>query len=210
MNTNKVQSLIWEKDISIITNPLIFKQLALVSIGAGLFMAVLLTVILAVSGDYTGIPPMLLVSLITSFGLFLLLLLVSLLYFRNRIRVKFTVNHKGALWETIDKRAVTGIRLSVLSGILGGSLQAAGAGILAAAREKEFISWNEANSIAYDSSNHMIIIRNNWRPIMMLVCLPENYKQVAELIRSVHPDNNREHQDIEPIKKGRSSETALD
>ena len=182
---NQEQLFSWEKDISILTNPLILKQLILVSLGAGLFMAFLLSLILALSGDFRGIPPMLLVSLYVSLGFFLFLLLVSLLYFRNHIRVRFTVDSKGALWETVDKRAVTGSRLAMLGGVLGRNPQAAGAGMLAATREKECITWNQLVSVEYTDQHRMITIRNSWRPIMMLVCLPENYEQVKEFVKYI-------------------------
>lgn len=182
---NSSQVYTWEKDISIVTNPLLFKQLAIVSFGAGLFMAVVFSIILLIIGDYGDIPPLLLVSLLTAVGLFLLLLLVSLVYFRNRIRVRFTVDSRGALWETIDKRAISGARLAILGGILGRNPQAAGAGLLAAAREKEYASWNQLSAVEYRDKYRMIVLRNSWRPVMMIVCLPENYEEVANYIRDL-------------------------
>ncbi len=180
--THKNGPITWVKAISIITNPLIFKQITLLSLCVGLFMAALLSLMLALSGDFAGIIPMLKVSFISAAALFLLLLLVALLYFRNRIEVRFTIDKRGVLWETVDKRALIGARLAVLGGILGRNPQAAGAGILAAAREKEFVSWSQVLSAEYNCRHKMIVLRNNWRPIMMLVCLPDNYKQVAALV----------------------------
>ena len=174
--------LTWETDISLLTNPLVLKQMVLVVFGAGLLMAFLLSFILAVTGEFRDIPMMLLISLLTATGLGLLLCLVALLFFRNRTRVRFTVNSKGVLWESVDKRARTGSRLAIVAGILGRSPQVAGAGALAVSREQEFVRWQDISRVEHNKRRHMITLRNSWRPVMLLVCLPEHYHEVTAYI----------------------------
>lgn len=50
--------------------------------------------------------------------------------------------------------------------------------------EKEFVHWKEIDSATFNQKQKIITLRNSWRPVMMLVCLPDNYDQVATLIKS--------------------------
>lgn len=157
------------------------KQLALVVFGSGLFMAFLLSFIFAATGEFRGIPVMLLMTLFVTIGFALLLCVITLLFFGNKMRVRLTVNNKGALWETMDKRANAVNRLAIVAGILGRSPQTAGAGVLAASREKEFVDWHQFSDVEYNNRRLMITLRNSWRPLL-LVCLPENYERVAAFV----------------------------
>ncbi len=174
----------WETGISLLGNPLIRKQLALVVIGSGAFMALLLSFLVAAGGDADQIPMMLRISLYVTLGLGLMLVLVSLVFFGNRVRVRFTVDENGALWETVDKRALTGNRLALLGSALQRSPQAGGAAMLAAAREREFVRWSDVAAAQADRRHLMITLRNSWRPVMLLVCTPENFDEIAALARS--------------------------
>jgi hypothetical protein len=183
-NCNNNTTLTWETDITLLSNPLFVKQLALVTIGAGLLMAFLLAFIFAATGEFDAIPMMVLISFLSIVGLGVLLFLVTLVFFGNRTSVRFTVDEKGAYWETIDKRAKTLNRLTILVGILGRSPQTAGAGTLAAAREKEFFSWSQLSLVEESRRHLMITLRNSWRPVMMLICLPENFDTVLKYVSS--------------------------
>jgi hypothetical protein len=173
------RSLSWETEIPLVTNPLIARQLLLVAAGAGLLMAFLLTFIMATTGEFDQIPMMLLISLAAAVGLGLLLFLVALIAFGNRIRVRFTVDAEGILWETVDRRARAGNRLAVIAGMLGGSPQTAGAGLLGASRETETVRWDELAGFSVAPRHRMLTLRGRWRPVMMVVCLPENFDRVT-------------------------------
>ncbi len=175
-------AIAWETDIRLATNPLVVKQLMLIALSSGLFMAFLLSFVLATTGDYRDVPMMLLISLAAAGGLGLLLLLVTLVIFGNRIRVRFIVNHEGALWETVDPRVLSGSRLAMLAGVLGPSPQAAGAGGLAVSREKELVRWDEFSAVQGDERRHTIVLRSSWRPLMMVICLPSNYEHVLRTV----------------------------
>ncbi|UNC91017.1 zinc ribbon domain-containing protein [Candidatus Contubernalis alkaliaceticus] len=176
-------SISWETQISLLTNPLVVKQFVMAILFSGLFMALFLSFLLLVTGEPEGIPGILVGTLIAVSVLGVLMLLAILLVFRGRFQVRFTVDHKGVLWETIDKRAKTGSRLAVVLGILGRSLPAAGAGTLAMSREKEFVSWKEMNRAEYNQNQTMITLRNSWRPVMMLVCTTDNYDMVVDFVK---------------------------
>ncbi len=176
------EELTWEVTISLFTNPLVLRQLAMVPLVTGLIMALLLSFVLAVTGDFQGIPAMLLVSLLVAVGLFVALLLIMLIFFR-RYRVRFTVNRHGVRWQSLDQLAKTGSRLAILAGILSHNPTVVGAGALAAARETEYVTWHDLADVDYHRHQRMLILRNRWRPVMMVICLPDNYDQVTEYVR---------------------------
>jgi hypothetical protein len=174
----------WETGISLLGNPLIRKQLGIVVLASGGFMAFLLSFIVAATGDFYQMPMMFKISFWTTAGLAALMAFVVLVFFGNRMRVRFTVDEAGALWETIDKRAITGNRLALLGAALARSPTAGGAATLAAARQREFVRWSDVALAEYDQRRSMITLRNSWRPIMLLVCTPENYDQIAAAVHS--------------------------
>ncbi len=180
----------WEADIPLLTNPLILKQLLLVTAGAGFIMAAILSLVFALTGEAGEIPVMLMISFLTAAGFGLLLFLVALIYFGNRTRVRFSLSSSGVLWEARDKRVKSASRLAMVAGVLGGSLQAAGAGALAVTREKDYVSWKHIRSAEYNRRHLMIVLRNSWRPVMMIICLNENYDLLVGYIKNkVHKNN---------------------
>ena len=180
--------LCWEADVPLVTNPLVLRQFGLVALGSGLIMAMLLTLISAATGDFEQIPVMLLISLLAGAGLGLLLIVVALLVYGNRIRLRFTLERQGAHVETVDRRARAANRGALLVGLLAGSPGTAGAGALASAREDTYVRWRDLTGAAFTPRQRMITLRNSWRALAMLVCLPENYELVTEYVRNRMPD----------------------
>mgnify|MGYP006291903017 CR=1 FL=1 len=178
----------WEADVPLVTNPLVMRQFGVVALGSGLFMAFLLTLISAATGEFEQIPVMLLISLLAAAGLGLLLIVVALLVYGNRIRLRFTLDAEGAHIETVDRRARAGNRGALLAGVLAGSPGTAGAGALASARETTRVRWRDLSAAAYAPRQPMIILRSSWRAVGVLVCLPENYGAVAHYVRNRIPD----------------------
>ncbi len=185
-------ALSWEADIALVNNPLVVRQLMVVALGSGLFMALLLTFISATTGDFEAIPTMLLIALLAAVGLGLLLFLVALALFGNRTRVRFTIDDEGARWETVDQTVRVGSRAALLTGILSKSPQTAGTGALAASRENEALRWDAVCSVGYNTRQRMITLRNSWRPIGMLICLADNCEEVLNYINArVAPSSGR-------------------
>ncbi len=168
----------WETDISLLTNPLIVRQLAFVALGSGLIMALLMSFIFAATGEFDAIPPMLLIALLTALGFGLLLLVITAVVFGGRMRVRFTVDERGVLWETVDRRAIGASRLALLAGVLARNPQVAGAGALAAARQREFVAWDDVRTVAVDARRRTLTLRNSWRPIMLVACTGAVFDEV--------------------------------
>jgi len=135
--------LCWEADVPLVTNPLVVRSFEVVALASGLITALLLTLISAATGDFEQIPVMLLISLVAGAGLGLLLIIVALLGYGNRIHLRFRLDREGAQVETVDRRAPAANRGGLLVGLLAGSPATAGAGALASAREDTFVRWRD-------------------------------------------------------------------
>lgn len=194
--------LVWETDMALLGHPTILRQLLLVAGLSGGIMALLMSFLLAVQGEWEGIPAMLLISLCAAVGLALLLLLVVLLFFGNRMRMRFALGEQGIAIETVDRRAKGASRLAVWAGLLGGSPTTAGAGLTALSSESQAFSWRGIAEARYDPRRRSITLRNRWRTVAFLACTPENYVQVEALVRArVRPAQGDEPSIASPLPR---------
>ena len=149
---------------------------------AVLLMSGLMTIIFGSQGEWQVLPPLLLMFLAIFVGLIVAALLVMAIVFRNRMLFRFTVSETGISFETTDTAARATNRLSVVAGVLGGSAQATGAGLIAQSRETQEMRWQGAFRAEYRPRSRVVILRNAWRQLMLVYCTPENYAEVAERI----------------------------
>ncbi len=177
-------ALIWEVDVRLLGHPLIIRQLLLSAGLAGGIMALLLTFLLAVQGEWQGIPAMLLICLGAAIALALLLALVSLLAFGNRMHMRFGIGAEGVTVEVVDRRASWVNRLASLGGLVGASPSTAGAGLMALSRQGELLPWQGIVAARCDPQRRSITLHNAWRPLALLACTPENYAHVEALVRA--------------------------
>jgi len=71
-----------------------------------------------------------------------------------------------------------------IAGILLGSMSAAGAGMIAKGQETQFISWDEARSVAFNPRKKtMTVTRKSFVFPVRLYCTEDNYELVAAFIR---------------------------
>lgn len=197
--TSAQGGLTWEADIGLLTNPEMLRQFARLLGVTGLVMFGLLSFLSAVQGDWESIPKLLLATLVGVGVLALLMLLVVLLFFRNRYRARFAVTEKGVAMASVDRRARAGSRLAAALGVLARSPAAAGAGTLAMAREEEAVSWRSIASVRYHPRWYGVTLRNRWRTVAFLACTRENYAQVVAFVRAHAPA-----QAVGTAAKGRS------
>ncbi len=173
---------VWEANFPLLTNPMVLKQFYMLILFSGLFMFLLLSFMMIVTGEISAVPTMFLFTLIGVGVLALLMFLVMLLYFGNRIRVRFILDQNGATIQNIDKRSKIAGRAAVIFGALSLQPGTAGAGILAVAREEEQTAWSALAKAEYSPGHRTITLRNSWRPVQILICTPENYDIIAAYV----------------------------
>jgi hypothetical protein len=174
--------LVWEISVPLLGDKLVVGGLLRVFLIAAAISAGILTVIFAVQGEWESIGPIWLAFGLTGLGLFALGLVVILLVFGNRMHCRFSVDGNGIVFETVDRRARGGNRLLLMLGLLRGSAQATGAGLIAASQEQRSLRWRGAFRAEFLPRRNQIVLRNRWRRLLVVYATPENYAAVAERI----------------------------
>lgn len=175
--------LVWETDIPLFSRRML-GQWSMAMLATALVMFLILGIVFAAQGEWDSLVPMLAVSVGAAAGLWLLGLLIMLVLFRGKYRVRYTLSDKGLLCETIDTVAKKANRLAIIAGFLGRSPQTAGAGLIALSRETEEVLWKGAFRAVYDPKRHFITLGNAWRSLMWVQCTPENYAEVAAAVEA--------------------------
>jgi hypothetical protein len=178
----KPDALQWDISVPLLSDPMIVGGTLRVFLLASVIAASMLTLIFTVQGDYDAIGPIWLAFLAVGAGLALLGLGVMLLVFGNRMDCRFTVDGHGIVFDTIDRRARAGNRLLLVLGLLRGSAQATGAGLIATSQEQRSLRWRGAFRAEFLPGRHQIVLRNRWRRLLVVYATPENYAAVAERI----------------------------
>ncbi len=174
--------LTWEKDIPLLGNPAVIKQMLQMLLFTGLLMAGLPSFVFLLTGEPEAIPSILVISLLSMVGFGILIFLIILIFFNNRFRVRYTIDEKGVLWETIDKRARLLNTMATVAGASAQNPSVAGAGLTGMSRNKDFTPWGIVARVEYHPAHYTINLRNSWRTVMTVVCHSEEYQQVADYI----------------------------
>ncbi|HSL93014.1 MAG TPA: hypothetical protein VK905_00240 [Bacillota bacterium] len=174
------KSLSWEIQVSIFRNPLIVKQL-LVAVGIP-FSLVAAVMILTANAD-RWMYAFYALSLIGA--LFLLTALFIYVLYGGKYAVGFVMDIKGIRCYTQThqaKRNRVVNRLTVVLGLLTGKFSAAGAGMLAQARQEVVMTWRAVQKVKRYPASQTILLSAGYLDNVAVFCTPDNYPAVSELI----------------------------
>ncbi len=176
--------LSWGIAVPLITNRLIIGATAKIFGLAILLVGGSISLVFFTQGDFEIIPKVLLLLLILGSILFLSGLILMVVIFQNRWQYRYIITDEGIVCETIDKKLKAVNRLAVGVGMLLGSPQAVGAGLIGQGQEVQQIKWQGRFLAEYLPASCVIIFRNAWRRLMIIYCSPENYDEVANLVKT--------------------------
>lgn len=183
MKITESDAVEWDAEIPLLTNRYILAGLAKAILGGSALVTALVSLLLAIQGEWNLIPRV--AGLL--FGIGVLLLLVALLVmrvaFRNRLLARFRVDADGVAFETTDRTVLIGNRAALLLGLAMGKPAAAGSGLLATLQESQRLRWGGAFRASGEAATHSIAFRNGWRTLMRIYCRPEEYEAVLVLVR---------------------------
>jgi hypothetical protein len=171
----------WEADLPLFSRRML-SQWTLAMLATALVMLVILGTVFAAQGEWNSLTPMLAVIGAVTGGLWLLGLVIMAVLFRGKFRVRYTLTDKELRYETIDRKAKAANRLAVIAGVLARSPQTLGAGLIARSQETMAVRWTGAFRAVFDPERHHIALRNQWRALMWVQCMPENYAEVAAAV----------------------------
>lgn len=174
-------AIVWETDLPLFSRRMM-AQWAYAMLATAAVVALILGTVFMAQGDWDAIPPMLMMALAVTAGLWLLGMLIMALLFRGKFRVRYTLDDRELRYQVVERKARIANRLTILAGILARSPQALGAGLIAKSQETMAVRWTGAFRAVYDPDRHHITLRNAWRGLMWVQCTPENYAEVADAI----------------------------
>jgi hypothetical protein len=182
VTANSIHPITWVIDVPLATNGYMLRTMLKITLGASLLVGAMVSFLLAVQGDWQLIPPLLQMFILGGVGFFLIAVLIMLVAFGNRFRMRFTVGADGVRCETLDPVAKIGNRGALIVGVMAGRTGASGNGLLSITQENQALNWAGMCHADFDSVRHTIALRNRWRILMMIYCLPENYDAVRGLV----------------------------
>ncbi len=180
-------SLCWVVDVPLLSNPRMLRSALIIAVLAGLLPVLLVAPVLLLEGSAQHLLRLAQLMLAVALGFLVLMLLVMAVVFGNRQRLRFTIDAAGIIQDTVDRPSRLGSRLALACGLLTGSPETAGAGLLALSREREQLLW----SGAFDRVKRPfpawwragpLVLSNRWRPLLEIYPSSTNREQVTELI----------------------------
>lgn len=175
----------WEIDIPLLNNKILIKQTLIVFVITYIIISFIMSFIFLFNGEYKTVFTMLLIFLIVCGGLFVLSLLIMLFVFGNKMRLRFTVDEKGVLYEMIDTRGKKLTTLAIILGLFTKRPTSTGAGLIAKSQERVFIDFKNVLKIDERDKQKVILLKNEWRTLLAIYCKEENYDKVKEFLKSV-------------------------
>ncbi len=198
MNGKQVdkEGITFETRIPVFNNPLLWRQLLIVSLLSSGFVLVLLLGLNLFEDNWEQIPKSFLVWVVLAGGMFSAFTVILMLLFRGVV-TRYTISEKGVVQVTLTPYRKFAKKVPFLALLFGGKqgMTAAGAGMLAQSREVIFAPWKDISRLQFFPSRHEIRLQNQWRTVIQVVCLPENYLLIEGMARkhvSVRPIELRE------------------
>lgn len=179
-----VKPVSWNIAIPLVTNSFIVYQTTILCLVTGVVMSLLLGFILIMQGELSAIPQLLGISGIIVIGLWILMMLIMIIVFGNKMPVRFTINKKGITAQMTSPIGKKANRLAVILGLLMKKPGVAGSGLIALSQESVSYDWKNIVKVKYDRQKRQILMSNSWRPLVAIHCLPENFEQAESLVKS--------------------------
>lgn len=172
----------WQINMPLLTNRFMVYDLLKVWGLAGFFLFGLFAAVGLANREFEVVYQGLVVVGGITMGMLLLSTLVMLLYFGNRLPLRFIMGPAGVAAISLSTRGRRGSWAAVVIGLLSGKPTIAGAGMLAASRERTLKSWRQIYRVKIHPSSRVITLMNNWRVVIRLYCTPKNFSEVQELV----------------------------
>lgn len=181
-SSRRSQSLDWQVDVAILTEPLYLvgyvKAIAIVT----LIMGSLMTFLALVTDNVEAIGAFWIMSGLATLGLIAAGFVGTAVLTGNRLALHYKVDRHGVVQSIADRklRAVPGV--AAAAGALAGNAGAAGAGLLARSQNRRAVDWNALASARFHPHRKAVSLRNSWRTLLIVFCTDETYEPFAALV----------------------------
>lgn len=172
----------WEIYVPIFRNRFILKGLGLaIGIPFGVVIAV---IVISVRGDIAGTDAKYALGMILA--AFVLTFLLVMVLYGGKYAPGFIVDETGITNYTQEKQAkrnrvVNGLLIAL--GAFSRNPTAVGTGMIVQSRQVMHLRWKKIRKVRYYPRTHAIMVRGGYTEKIAVFCTPENYEQVAEMVR---------------------------
>lgn len=170
-----LKEMTWEISVPIFKNSLILKQLMF---AVGIPFGTLLVYLIAIGGYYG--------ALLVALTLFLTVVFVQVVY-RGTYDVQYVVNKKGvrcAYQEKQRKKNNFINSLLLFVGLFTGKPTYAGTGVLANARQDEFIAWKKVVKVKYLDHKRIIVVKAGYLDHITIFCEKDSYDKIKDFVEN--------------------------
>ena len=180
------ETLTWIADVPLITNPVVMRAMILVLIISYLMITSIFSIVLY-ADDHLDRLPTFMLAMLSAFGIVtVLLILVMLVFFANRMRVRYFIDDEGMTSVVIDRRAKIASSLAIVAGTASTNPALAGAGLATAGSRGEYTKWVRVSEARYYPDRHHIgLVAAGWWPVGSIYCTKESYPVVEKRVREI-------------------------
>jgi len=172
----------WQTAMPMLTSTILMSLLFVLLVPTACLL-VFLIVLELIDGQLTiasGVS-FILIALGLFLGLFLLGILSVLVFFGNRYHLEFTLTESGVRSRVTGKTRRVNAWINALLA-LSGKPGFAGAGLLAASRQNEFIPWERMDHFIARPKKGEIALLKGQRTLTLLHCPPERFPEVQRVV----------------------------
>lgn len=173
---------VWTARLSLVRSGVVLRQLAL-ALGLPIILIALFILVLEWPPDPQTLGAALRVAGIVAGIILVLLAIVLGLVYRGGYEYRYEIDQRGITATTHGRTAATNRIVNLLL-LLSGRPSAAGAGLLAAVRQSEFVAWSQVSGIRADDAQRTITLLRGRRAIMLVACEAAQYGAVLEFVRA--------------------------
>ena len=183
--TESFREITWTKDVSLVTNKIVMSEMLKLFGITGLVMALLMTLIFVGTDEIEAIPPMMLMTTLIVGGLYIVSLIVMVLFYGNKMLMRFTLDNNGIIMEVTSSKAKFGNRSLVALGLISGKIGAVGTGLTSISQEKQYVNFSDIDQVIFDKNSRVISLYNSWRRVGILFCNQDNYDAVKNSMHDI-------------------------
>ncbi|MCC0028525.1 MAG: hypothetical protein R3D65_10230 [Zhengella sp.] len=175
----------WIADVPLLTNPIMLRAAAVVFLLAYVLIALIGIGVSIVDGHPERLLPFM-AAMLTGFGVVTILMtLVTLFVFGNRMRCRFIIDDAGISTIVVDRRASIAGSLAIFAGAADNNAALASAGLSVAAGRRELTPWKRISGAICDPVRCEIrLTPAGWWPVGRIHCTEESYTAAAAAIRA--------------------------
>ena len=183
---NRKLPLIWDINLPVLKNPLLWWQVLVVALLVFAFMGLLLIGMNLIEYQWQEIPTSIAVAATIGGGFFVVISLVVILFFGHGVATSYVLTTEHIEQHTLSKENKF-TKLLLYVGVLFANpavITAKGAGLLAKSRAVIAVKWQDINAIDCFPNRNEIHLKNDWRTVMQVICSDNDYSAIKQIIDS--------------------------